>query len=336
MLGPLSLDFGNGALFQIDATATITNLRLAGFPSGDLLLNGGTTTIGQGSYNDYIGAGFTVGKEAILNDKSFTPLIFSNNTLVLTIQGEMDVYWGLLAANTLILQDAGIGNCYIDVSGGTLKYWGKQGTTDTLAVPVFVHNGGTFAVSTSSSSAPGGKLIVTGAVQQTQNASVYMTDASSSVQLARQATLECDSDYNQANGSLETLDTTTCTLQDRTDSSGTATISGGSLLIAAGAGIYGELDVNCGNLNFAGSYHPAIKGNTGSPGISDLLKVSGNINLQGSSLAVNVNGQPVGGNTWTIITASNILNDFGTKTSTPQTNLNFTINKLKTVYTVSF
>jgi hypothetical protein len=130
--------------------------------------------------------------------------------------------------------------------------------------------------------------------------------------------------------SVETNDNTTCTLQDGKDGTGTAAIAGGALSIDAptlGVG-YGQFNVKCATLNFAGAFYTAIAGNTGSPGTSDLLNVgTGIINLQNSSLIVNVNGAPVGGNTWNIINASNIVNNFATKTSSPQTSLNYSPNQ---------
>ena len=110
-------------------------------------------------------------------------------------------------------------------------------------------------------------------------------------------------DYFQDNGTLETTDATTCTLKDGSDGTGTAIITGGTVWIDnPGAGTYGVFNVVAANLEFSGSLNVSVAGNTGSPGTSDLLNVSGTTKLlQGSDLYVNVKGQPVAGNTWTII-----------------------------------
>jgi hypothetical protein len=181
----------------------------------------------------------------------------------------------------------------------------------------------------------------------TQNASVYLTDPNpaprqSTIQLSESATLECDNDYYQDAGALETMDTTHCVLQDRADSSGTATIAGMGWLIIALPGGYGELDVNADTLRFAGTYSIGIAANMQGPGSCDLLQVTGTTNLLGSALTVNVNnGPPALGSNWKIIqdgVGKNIQNDFMKPiTTNPQTNLNSGVNqKDKTQYLLSF
>jgi hypothetical protein len=169
--------------------------------------------------------------------------------------------------------------------------------------------GGTFKV-TSLGSAPGGKLIVTGFAPATQNASVYMTDVGSSVELSQQSTLECDNDYRQVGGVLETLDFGKCTLQDGFNGQGTATISGGGVALGVNTADdeYGLLSVNCTLLKFAAPYYPRVIGGSIS---SDGLNVNGDMDiLPGSYLQAEVVGTALSGNKWTIITADNQLARF--------------------------
>ena len=86
----------------------------------------------------------------------------------------------------------------------------------------------------------------------TNNVSVYMRGSASSVQLAYASTLECDNDYYQASGTLNTTDASPCTLQAGATSAGTATIASGLMIINVPNVGYGELDVNAANLNFSG------------------------------------------------------------------------------------
>ncbi|MGH7173712.1 MAG: hypothetical protein ACRELG_25805 [Gemmataceae bacterium] len=74
---------------------------------------------------------------------------------------------------------------------------------------------------------------------------------------------------------------------------------------------YGQLDVDCGTLNFAGIYMTAINIGGGDAPFSDLLDVTGTVNLAGSTLWCYVNGYPVGdGSTHTIIKAGALQNWF--------------------------
>ncbi len=324
----LNLDFGNAlSVFQIDSDATITNMTLAGSPAGNFLINGGTTNIAQASgYTDSIGVYFAVNTGATLTDWSYDSLQFSNNALQIYVAGTMYVYFG--SGVSTLIDPASFAKDYINVDGGTLTYLGASTKTDdTFKVPVLVQGSGTFQLIACPGTNPGGKLTVQGVVPgQTTNASVYMTGAASSVQLSQKATLEADGDYYQASGTLETMDTSTCTLQDGPKSTGTANIAGGRLIIVAVGPGYAQLNINCASLNFAGTYYAAIAGNTGSPGTSDKLNLgSGTIDLTGSSLTVYVNGTPVNGNTWIIIQSGNILNNSDFKkpiTTIPQTTLN--------------
>ena len=312
----LNLNFGNsGSIFQIDANSTITNMRLAGDPSGTLNLYGGVTKIAQGNYQDYIGAPIVVSYGAVLNDQGYCPLTFTNNNETIRVYGTMDVYYGT-GTGPLINQAALISGCYLSVLGsyqgsGILSYIGQNGITDTFAVPVAVQLGGIFNV-TSFASAPGGKLIVQGAVPSTGNASVYMSDIGSAVQLSQETTLECDNHYLQVGGVLQTLDTTKkCTLQDDPNGMGTATISGGGLALAtqAGTGAYDILNINCVILEFAGTYSPHVQAGSIT---SDGIVVSGEMHIDpGSYLQATVDGTALPGNGWVIIsTGGNNIDRF--------------------------
>lgn len=73
----------------------------------------------------------------------------------------------------------------------------------------------------------------------------------------------------------------------------------------------GELDINCGNLNFGAA--TLVVGIMGSySGYSDLLKVNGNmlIDTKLSTLSVDVSGTAQLNSSWTIIKANNQLNQF--------------------------
>jgi hypothetical protein len=342
----LNLYFGTGttAVFQIDGDATINNMALSGYPGNKFVINGGTTTIAQsGGYTDTIGVNFVINQNGTLNDQSYNSLKFTNSGVQITVQGSMFLYYGTGTGITLI-DNGGMSNDYINVNGGTLKYSGSGNVTqDTLTVPVYVQNGGTFRLSAATGQPNGGKLTVQdGSQYQFPNnslESVYMTGASSTVQLAYGDTLECDNDYWQAGGTLETTDATTCTLQDGAQGTGIAVVAGGTVWIDTIANSYGELDVKAATLNFGGQLNVSVQGYTPSPGqfgMSDKLKVVNgvfNLDPQGStSLYVNDYGTVVGGDNWIVIYASNITSstdtiDFKTKTSNPQQNFNYWPNK---------
>lgn len=313
------------SVFSIDANATITNMKLNGDFRAKFNINGGTTLIGldagmgQPAYADTFGVDLVVGSGATLIDKSYTPLKFDNSFVYLMIQGEMDVYYGTGTGATLI-DINGNANDAIDVNGGTLKYEGGGGITDTFTAPVKVENDGTFMVFSYPTQRTNATLIVSGAYPgYTHGASVYLTDPvpvaqASSIQLSESATLVCVNDYYQDAGDLETTDITHCVLQDGASGGGTATIAGGELYVDTQKGTYGELDVN-GSLNFAGTYYASVDGTKGGVGNCDLLNVTGTTNLQGSSLYVIVNNvtQQPQGKQWVIVQdpeGKNIQGDF--------------------------
>lgn len=347
----LNLYFGSGAtVFQIDGNATINNMALSGHPTGQFIINGGTTTIAQsGGYTDTIGVNFVINKNGTLDDQSYNSLKFTNSGVQIAVEGTMYVYYGTGTGITLI-DNGGMSNDYINVNGGYLQYNGSGNVTnDTFTVPVYVQNGGTFQLTISPGQPNGGKLIVQdGSQYQFPNnslESVYMTGPTSSVQLAYWDTLECDNDYYQANGTLETTDATTCTLQDGSQSKGTATIAGGVVWIDTLQNSYGELDVNAATLNFGGNLTVSINGTTSDD--NDWLSVSGTINLQASStLYVFVYGQAAQGNSWIIIqdeSGNNIGLPPGQPkfqmpmTTNPNTNLNGGVNsKDSAQYILSF
>jgi hypothetical protein len=271
----------------------------------------------------------TIAKGGTLADLNYNPLKFWASSISIKVQGFMDVWYGPNASNTPI-DINGNTKDYIDVTGtsGVLTYVGQKGVVDTFKnVPVMVENGGTFSVK-------GGSLVVQGNVNGTvpnisNNASVYVKDTGSTVQLSSLATLECDSDYYQASGTLETVDVTVCNLFDGVNGSGTATIAGGFLFIALDGNPfdYGTFFIGCKQLNFGGTYHPKIAGNNSGAATHDTLDLtSGNgatLNLQGSSaLDVTVNNQPVAGQkySWPIIYAGSFTNNqFNTTGSNPNT-----------------
>jgi hypothetical protein len=298
----LDLDFGDGGKFNLDANATITNMYLGGFVTGQLTI-GGVTQIGTAAnYNDYIGAQIQINTGATLFDDAYSPLHFNANKVSIVDQGTMSVLWDQ-NANTLIDQTTPTSGCYLNVNGGTLNYIGSSGVTNTFKVPVLVQNGGTFSVAGGLNA--GSTLIVSGAVLgTTNNTSVYMKDINSSVQLSQNATLECDNDYSQADGTLETMDATPCTLQDGQTGAGTVNIAGGSVTICQPGG-FGVLNVNCNTLNFDGRYNPLI---AGAGGNQDVLNVSGTVNLlAGSNLNITVAGQLAQNQDWVILASPNKL-----------------------------
>jgi hypothetical protein len=210
-------------------------------------------------------------------------------------------------------------------------------------VPVSV-NGGNFIVTSAGSQPNGAKLIVQNKSGYTfpgnKMYSVYMTGLTSTVQLSQSATLQCDNDYYQSLGTLETMDGTTCTLVDGANSNGTATIAGGYLKIdQPNINQYATLNVNCDTLKFAGTYYVAINAQAQGAGSCDLLNVTGTTNLQGASLYVYVNNAPPNnGFSWVIIQVAagkNIQNGANLPiTTNPQTNLNGGVNN--TQYILSF
>jgi hypothetical protein len=306
----------------INGTAVITNMNVIGNPSAQFIINSGTTTMadnpgaGNPAYTENLGVQLVVNKGATLKDLGYNALTFTASNLVTTIKGEMDVYYGTGTGITLIQpQNQNVTGCYIDVTGGTLKYTGFTGVKDTFALPVLVENSGTFNVTTKSTSS-GGYLIVKGQVQATQKYSVYMTGTSSSVNLSNQTTLECDDDYKQDSGTLQTTDSSKCTLQDGPMGLlSTAVINGGSLVINGGASS-GNFTVTASNLTFAGTFKVGIQGDKS--GQQGQLNVSGNMNLQGNNvLTVKINGQLNNGN-WTIIdTGGNNIAQFAANTNPP-------------------
>jgi hypothetical protein len=290
---------------------------------------------------------FQISSGATLNDWGYNALVFGNNALQIYVAGEMDVKYGNGATNTLI--DKGVySNDYINVVGGTLSYLGSAGVTNTFTVPVWVQNGGTFSVSVGGDPSSGGKLVVIDGSNymfpNNSKESVYMQDASSSVQLSFGYTLECDDDYYQAGGTLVTTDGSTCTLQDGSTGNGTANIVGDGLSIdSTGAGTgYGKLNVNATKLNFSGTLYVAIGTTQQGQSVNDLLNVTGTTNLQGAALHVTVNNAPPPqGSKWVIIqdgAGKNIENAGNLPiTTNPQTNLNGDVDpKFPNQYDLSF
>lgn len=194
-----------------------------------------------------------------------------------------------------------------------------------------VRDGGAFIVTGNQAQLGNSSLIVQGnAGTATQNGSVYLTGSNSTVQLAQEAVLECDNNYYQDNGTLETTDSTICKLQVGAGSAGTATIAGGEVWIDTLQNDYGELDVN-GNLNFdAGQLNVSIQGYapTGGPGTSDKLKVTGTLDLNPDTNTLYVYNYGTLQKTqtatdfWVVIQSSiNISGDFLSESSSPQANL---------------
>ncbi len=322
----LNLDFGDAnSGFQLDAGGTITNMTLLGNRSAWFTLSGGVTSIAQtnGGFTDTIGVNFGVAANAKLTDWSGNALKFADNNLQIAVAGEMDVWYGSPGIAALI-DNNGCSNDNINVANnGVLGYLGTGSRTDTFTVPVYVQTGGTFLVTAAPVGTDGGKLIVQAPNQAPGVSSVNMT-GDSSVLLAHADTLECDNGYYQSAGSLETVDGTTCTLQAGKNSDGTVTIAGGALLIdnPTGGGGYGQFNVNCATLNFAGTYYTAIAGNQVGPNTSDLLNVTGTTNLQnGSSLVVTANAPLKQGSSWIILKDAPGNNIQGGNFTTITTNL---------------
>jgi hypothetical protein len=237
----------------------------------------------------------------------------------------------------ITLIDGGFADDTIEVDGGTLLYAGSPTVTDKFTAPVWVLNGGAFKLTVAKGQVLGGKLVVvnsTGYIfPDGLKDSVYMQDPSSTVQLSNSEILECDNDYSQKDGTLETTDSSTCTLTDGNTGDGTASIAGGTLWIDTNQDEFGQLKVN-GNLGFAGQLGVSIQGYApnGNAGKSDLLNVDGTLTLSNLSSTLYVNNygqlQKVGGTTdfWVVIQSSNnIVKDFkpGGETSKPQANLNY-------------
>jgi hypothetical protein len=328
----LHVTFGTDSEFEVNGGGTITNMILAGDPTGTFMLNGGTMSIdpSPGVYTENVGARLYVNAKATLSYHSYDTLLFTNDNLEIDVVGKMNTYYGSNPNNTLISSNGYKGDDIFVEDGGVLNYWGNGGVTDTFTVPIFLQNGSlNLSAASNQGVTDGGKLIVQDGSGYTfpngSKESVYVEDPSSTVKLSHGATLVADNGYYQSDGTLETTDTTTCTL---VDNSGTTTIAGGSVIVAATTNSYGVLNVTTTNLKLNGSLTVAIAGNTGNPGTSDKFNVSGTLTLQpASSLNVYVNGQPVGGNTWIIINSNNIVNNFATVTSIPQTNLNYSPNQ---------
>lgn len=287
-----------------------------------------TTVAESPGYTETIGVQFNINAGATLNDQSYNSLKFTNSNVVITVKGTMNTYFSGIP---VLIDYGGMTNDYVNVSGGTLGYYGSAGVADTFTVPVYVQGGGVFLVSTANGQQDGAKLIVQDKSNFTfptnSKESVYMTGTTSSVQLRYSATLECDDDYYQANGNLQTMDGTTCSLVDGASSNGTANITGGALIIdAPNPQAYATLNVYCSTLNFAGNYRLSINAQAQGAGSCDLINVTGTTNLQGASLYVNVNnGPPNNGSSWVIIQdqTGNIQNGANLAiTTNPQTNLN--------------
>jgi hypothetical protein len=295
--------------FQIDAKSTITNMQLGGNSDGQFIIHAGTTTMASGGlFNEKLGVQFTIDAGAQVDFFSDNSLVLTHDDLTITVKGSMRFRNGDPDTGNgiqLISEGARFPNDYIDVDGGFVIYYGRQNITDGLTVPIRVENGGTFRldVNTTIAKALAGTLIVQGGNAFTQNASVYLTDASSSVQLSNQDTLECDSGYYQDSGTLETTDgPLPCTLQVGAGGAGTATIDGGSVVINEASG-YGQLNVTASTLNFNGALEVAIDAtNQANKG---LLNVTGTTNLKANStLTVYVeNGQPAPNQKWIVIDA---------------------------------
>ncbi len=313
----LDLQFNDAnSKFQIDGGGTITNMQLGGSYQAWFVLNGGTMNIAYDdapdTYSDKIGVNISVGEYAFLMDGGGNSLTFANNSVQISVVGDMYVHYG--TTTKPLIDNGGKSNDYINVNGGTLAYDGNGGVVDKFTVPVYVQGGGTFLMTEAIGANPGGQLIVQdGSNYKFPNGdkeSVYMggSDWSSSVELNDEDTLECDDDYYQDGGTLETMDDTTCTLQDGPQSRGTALIAGGSLAINPFPGDFGNMVVN-GMLDFAGIYVAQINGD-GSD--CDLLTVDGAMEIEQSAatLQIVVNGDLQAGNTWTIIDAGNQLNPF--------------------------
>jgi hypothetical protein len=273
----------SNSTFQINGDSTITNFTLAGDAQAQFNINGGTTTIAQSpGYTETIGVQVTVEEGATLNDQSWNPLQFTNSGLAILVLGTMRTYYGPGTGMTLIDSGA-FSRDYIFVDG-TLSYAGSGGVADTFNAPVYVSQG-TFLLSTAANQPAGAKLTVNGTVPgQTPNASVYLA-GNGTVQLSQGFTLVCNNGYYQNGGTLETTDSTQCTLQ------GTATIdAGGNLQVDDVANSYGRLNL-IGNLNLNGKLSVSVEGYTpnGSEGPSDLLYVSGTLTLNKTTSTIFVN-----------------------------------------------
>jgi hypothetical protein len=334
----LSLKFADAtSSYEIDRGSTITNMTLYGNPGGSFIVKGGTMTIANGNYKDYIGTKFIVATGATLQDWGKCPLIFTQ-TETLQVNGTMGVNHSQNGL-TLIEAQNGVSDCFVEVEAGKLIYSGTPGVTDTFAMPVWVNSGGTFALMAALGQNQGGKLIVKGAAfSDNTRFSVSMTEANSSVQLWQQSTLECDNfGYLQTGGTLETMDGTTCTLQNPAPGNASAFIRGGTVSVAQGSTSFGELDVNCATMFFgAATLNVGISGN--STGTNDQLIVSGDLDINNPAnsflrVPITWTGQPAGGGKWTIITASNQLNAFQagnlTYANAQGINFNATANKPK-------
>jgi hypothetical protein len=346
----LNMFFGTNSMFQLDAGGDVGNMTLAGNPSGEFKLAGGTTTFAaKSNYQYIIGADIYVAAGATLTDMSKATLKFTNTNLTIDVLGTMNVQYGTGAANTL-LDATGFSNDYIDVTAdGTLNYLGSGGVADTFKnMPVFLDDGN-FIVTTATGAPNNGRLIVTGTVpNQANNASVYVTggDGTSTVQLSNGSTsrippagttLVCDNGYYQDSGTLETMDATTCQLQasNAALNEGTVTIAGSSVKIDQPNVGYGQLNILASTLNFGGQLVVAIDasnpdGPNNPGGTADVLKVNGATNLQaGSTLTVFVNnGPPNPKQKWVIINAAPVQpgNFVMPITTVPQTNLGDMVN----------
>lgn len=330
----LYLLFGDSnSKFQIDKNATITNMVLGGNSSGQFIIEGGTTSMAQSpSYGETLGVQFIVYSGAIVNYQSNCTLALTQDNVTIRVYGEMDFFYGTNNGINLIGNGNQFTQSYIDVSGGTLGYYGRQNVKDTITVPIAVHGGGTLKVSVSGNSGKPlqGTLIVQGANASTNGVSVYLAGALSSVQLSNYDTLECDSGYYQGSGTLETTDATSCTLMAGSGAIQKATIAGGAVIINQPNVGYGTLNVTAAALNFNGQLVVAMDASKpNQQGDCDLLNVTScATNLQpASTLMVYVQNGPPQANQgpWVIIQDglnNNITGDFVKPiTTTPQTNL---------------
>ncbi len=316
----LNMYFNNNMIFQIGGGGYITNMTLSGYPTAQLQLTGGTMTIAESSgYKESTGVNILVSTNATLTDESYTPLKYTNSKLNLTVNGTMNVFFGTGGGMTIIDRN-GFSRDVIDVSGGTLNYLGSGGVADTFDMNVKVEGGGNFIVTSAGNGSSGGSLTVKG---DPAYSSVYLTGGGpSTIQLSKGATLNAYNGYLQDGGTLETMDSSTCTVS--TNGSVAAQITGGYVWVDNGAG-YGTLNMNC-DLYFAGTLVVEVQGNASGPGTYDLFNVSGTMKINnGAGLTVIVNGNLVGGNKWVVITSKGTLNQDFSKFTIPD-GINTTLN----------
>src|SRR5579884_805806 len=146
--------------FQVDNNATISNFIFEGPHNADndfesFIIKGGTTTIGQQNYVEDLGVNLVVQKGATFADKNQGALSLMTDDQTITVFGEMDTYAGPKNQNTMIFGGVGNPDDFIDVSGGTLVYYGMANTKDTITVPIRVRAGGTFKLTVAQGSFAG-------------------------------------------------------------------------------------------------------------------------------------------------------------------------------------